>query len=111
FYFILLHGKEVTLAASNQLFSEEAFLYNKAFGNIKGILLLKTFYFDWSVYANNAFVRLMKPWIAHSFSAIGLIFAFFALFGVVMSTLKKKILLMSFFPCIFLSLILLFNDN
>ena len=50
-YFIFAHSAQVQNANINKLFSEQAFLTNKEFGNLSDILLLKSFYFDWTVYA------------------------------------------------------------
>lgn len=65
-YFVLLHGKEVAGANINLLFSDQAFLKNKEFGNIRDILLLKSFYFDWKIYTgNNQFADLLSAFINH----------------------------------------------
>jgi len=48
-YFLLTHAKDVPLAQTNRLFSEEAFLANKEYGNLKNTILLKNFLFGWTV--------------------------------------------------------------
>lgn len=114
-YFILLYGKTVTDAASNQLFSPQAFLYNKAFGNIANIALLRTFYFDWSIYRNASFTSLMQPWSTYMNNPVilfsGFLFFCIALLGIIGALIRRKTILLSFFPSLFLSLIFLFNDN
>ena len=114
-YFIVLYGKTVTDAASNQLFSPQAFLYNKAFGNIVDIALLRIFYFDWSIYRNASFVPLMQPWNTYLSNPMMLFFGFLffciTLLGIVGTVLRRKTILLSFFPALFLSLLFLFNDN
>lgn len=114
-YFIFLYGKTVTLALGNQLFSPEAFLYNKSFGTIPDIALLRIFYFGWSIYANHTFVKLMQTWISYLDNP-ALLFLSCGLFslaslGIIMSMLKKKIVFISFLPPLFLSLIFLVNAN
>ncbi len=114
-YFVLYHGKDVQEALTNQLFSEEAFLYNKTFGNVGDIATLHTFYFDWSMYANHTFVPLMQAWtnyLDNSFQKfLALLFFSFSLFGLGNAVYKKKKILLSFLPAIGLCLLFLFNDN
>jgi hypothetical protein len=65
-YFVLYHAKEVQQANINLLFSDQAFLKNKEFGTLGNLLLLKSFYFDWSIYqGNNVFTDLLLPYIDH----------------------------------------------
>src|SRR4030042_788772 len=66
FYFLLTQGANVQKASINVLFSPQAFLYNKEFGNFKDIALLKTFLFDWGIYTgNNHFSNILAPFITH----------------------------------------------
>ena len=115
-YYVLNHGKEVTGALINQLFSPQAFLYNKEFGNIKDIALLKNFLFDWNVYSgNNNFSQLLSPWITHlnqtPVRTIGLLFALIAFAGIFRGFFKKdKVLISLTIPLLF-SLFFLINDN
>ena len=98
-YFILNHSKDVASANINKLFSEQAFLKNKEFGNINDILLLKSFYFDWSIYKGNGiFEDLLLPWLNHfkdiKVLAVGYLFSFSIVLGAILGikTLKKQIL-------------------
>ena len=90
FYFLATHSLEVQNANINKLFSEQAFLINKQFGNLPDILLLKSFYFDWTIYEGTStfkdltaafsdhFKRLPVLVLGYSFAAlfiVGLIFA------------------------------------
>jgi hypothetical protein len=115
-YFVVNHGKDVTNALINQLFSPQAFLYNKEFGNIKDIPLIKNFLFDWNVYSgNNNFSQLLSPWISHlnqkPVMLIGYIFALVALAGILNGVFKKnKILISLAFPLL-VCFFFLFNDN
>lgn len=113
-YFVLLHGANVTQAASNQLFSEEAFLYNKTFGNLSSVGLLHTFYFNWQIFVQGSFVQLFSFWKAYASWPVSIIgFGFFGmtLVGFAASFFHKQKVLMSFFPALILSLFFLLNDN
>jgi hypothetical protein len=115
-YYALNHGQEVTKALINQLFSPQAFLYNKDFGNFKDILLLKNFLFDWNVYSgNNNFSQLLSPWISHLNQApvmiLGFIFAIIAFTGIFRGFLKREKVLVSLTLPLLLSLFFLINDN
>ena len=115
-YYVVNHGKDVTNALINQLFSPQAFLYNKEFGNIRDIPLIKNFLFDWNVYSgNNNFSQLLSPWISHlnqkPVMLIGYVFALIALTGILNGVFKKdKILISLAFPLL-VCFFFLFNDN
>jgi hypothetical protein len=114
-YFALNYGKEISEALINQLFSPQAFLYNKEFGNIKDIALMKNFLFDWNVYGGKDFIPLLLPWINHlkqmPIQLIGFFFALVAFAGIITGYLKKnKILISLLFPLLF-CLFFLINDN
>lgn len=115
-YFILTHGAEVAHANINRLFSDQAFLKNKEFGNIKDLLLLKSFYFDWSIYKGNGnFTELLYPWINHlkdiKVLVAGYLIAISIIIGALLTlkNLKKKSL--PLFTMLFISLFFLINDN
>ena len=115
-YYILNHASQVPNALINQLFSSQAFLYNKEFGNIKDIALLKNFLFDWNVYSgNNHFSLLLSPWIAylnHKYiQLIGYIFALVSLSGVFYGASKKNKILASLTLPLLMCLFFLINDN
>jgi len=115
-YFVFNHASEVTKANINQMFSPQAFLYNKEFGNIKNIAGLKSFLFDWNVYAaNNHFTQLLHPWIQHLkqpfVEPLGYLFAFVSLCGIIYSIFKRNKILIGLLPLLFLCLFFLFNDN
>lgn len=116
FYFVLNHGKTVSEALINQLFSPQAFLYNKEFGNIKDIALMKNFLFDWSVYGGkDGFIPLLSPWINHlkqnCVQLIGFLFAIFAFAGITSVALKKNRILISLLLPLLFCLFFLINDN
>ena len=115
-YYVVNHGKDVTNALINQLFSPQAFLYNKEFGNIRDIPLIKNFLFDWNVYSgNNNFSQLLSPWISHlnqkPVMLIGYIFALVALAGILNGVFKKNKILISLALPLLVCFFFLFNDN
>lgn len=115
-YFVLTHAAEVSKANINLLFSDQAFLKNKEFGNLRDILFLKTFYFDWKIYAsNNQFVDLLLAFISHLKSPLvlltGYLFSFGIVAGGVYYAIKLKLKSLPLFAVILLSLLFLFNDN
>jgi hypothetical protein len=114
-YFVLNHGKEVSGALINQLFSPQAFLYNKEFGNIKDIALMKNFLFDWNVYGGKNFVPLLLPWINHlkqiPVQLTGFFFALIAFVGIINGYLKKNKILISLLLPLLFCLFFFINDN
>lgn len=115
-YFILGHGAEVANANINLLFSDQAFLKNKEFGNVFDILLMKSFYFDWQIYAgNNQFVDLLRPWIEHLNSIPVLVTAYLlsfgAIIGAIYQALKLKAKSIPIFAVLLICFLFLFNDN
>lgn len=116
-YFAGTQGQQIASANINKLFSEEAFLKNKEFGNIKDILLVKSFYFDWGIYnyKTGTFEQLTKVFQAYiaapTINTIGYIIATFFLIGFIytIKTARKY-----FLSLVFLSLfclLFLFNAN
>lgn len=115
-YFILNHGKEVANANINRLFSEQAFLKNKEFGNILDLILLKSFYFDWSIYnGSGSFTDLLTPWINHlkniKVLTIGYLIGLATIFGAIFTFKTLKIRSLPLFSILFISLFFLINDN
>ena len=115
-YFVLNHGNEVAHANINRLFSDQAFLRNKEFGNISDILLLKSFYFDWNIYAgNNAFTDLLSPFINYLKNPLVLlvsyVFGISFIAGAVFFAKKEKLKSLPFFGVLLFALLFLVNDN
>jgi len=115
-YFVLTSGARVTYANINILFSPQAFLYNKEFGNLKDIALIKNFLFDWGAYIEgNRFENLLSVWIDYLnkpyVTAIGFLFASVAVLGLIYTIVKKNKIGLSFFPVLILVLFFLINDN
>lgn len=115
-YLIFTSGGNVSLANINQLFSPQAFLYNKEFGNLKDIALIKNFLFDWGVYTGKGnFGNLLEVWNGHLKNPYvlfsGYLFALVAVAGIVYSIAKKNKLGLSLIPSLIIVLFFLFNDN
>ena len=49
-YYGLNHGSDVIASKINRLFTQEAFYFNKKYGDISDFLLFKNFLFDWSIF-------------------------------------------------------------
>lgn len=116
FYFASNYGESVSDANINQLFSKQAFLYNKEFGNPKDIGLIKTFLFDWHIYGGeNHFQQVLLPWIEHlknpGINEFAVFLAILALFGLSYSLLRKNKYSVSLFPVFLFILFFLINDN
>ncbi len=115
-YYGIDKGKEVPLSKIHHLFSEEAFLVNKKFGNIKDISILKNFLFDWGVYTqDDSYGSLLKSWVIHLkkplVSSIGYSFSFLILIGAVLSVIKKEKKLIPWIFIGFLSVFFILNVN
>ncbi|MBP7785933.1 hypothetical protein KA062_01615 [Patescibacteria group bacterium] len=115
-YYGIDKGKEVPLSKIHHLFSEEAFLVNKKYGNIKDISILKNFLFDWGVYTqDDSYGSLLKPWVLHLkkplVSTIGYSFSFFILIGAVFSVIKKEKKLIPWLFIGFVSIFFILNVN
>lgn len=115
-YYVLTHATEVSEASINKIFSPQAFLYNKEFGNLVDISFLKSFLFDWSVYAgNNNFEKLLSVWIQHQNNpfvlGIGFFFAIVVLIGIIKQIISRNKILICFIPALLFCLLFLFNDN
>lgn len=114
-YFVLNHAKEVQSANINLLFSDQAFLKNKEFGNLSSILLTKIFYFDWSIYAINGFTNLLDPFINHlknlPILILGYSFGISLILGAIYTLKKLKHNSIPLFILLFISLFFLINDN
>jgi hypothetical protein len=111
-YYSLNYGQDVINSKIHRLFSEEAYLNNKQFGNIKDLLLFKNFLFNWYILQpssqsltnplltyNN---KLLQPWIEHLNNpfviTVGLSISILSLFGIALAIRKKNYILLSFLP-------------
>jgi len=113
-YFVSHQSGGVIQSKINRLFSEEAFLHNYEYGNIKNAALLKNHLFSWTQYNFNTqnFDYLLKSWIDYLRNpfilAIGYSAFVIVILGLVISLLKKEkklIPLLSVFLVAFIFLI------
>jgi len=115
-YFAVQHGSEVHLSKIHQLFSEEAFLQNKMFGNIKDIALVKNFLFNWGEYKGyNVYGDLMDRWQAHLKEpyVLGIGYALFIIscLGIVFGIFKKEKVIIGLSGMFLLSIFFLLTTN
>lgn len=116
-YFLLSGAAQnVPDAKINQLFSEEAFSYNKSYGSLQNVLIFKNFLFDWTAYQpNGKFDYLLSNWREHLEQPfvifVGYFLSFISLLGLIYSIIKKnKFGIALIAPSIF-ALIFLINEN
>jgi len=114
-YFVTTQGDLVQTINTNRIFSEQAFLYNKEFGNFKDVLSIKTFLFDWKIYNNNDFTKLLKPWIKNLDNSLiiglGYLFLVIGTVGLFYSIYKQDKIALIFIPILLISLFFFINDN
>ena len=115
FYFITHQSGEVIQAKINRLFSEEAFLHNYEYGNIKNNVLLKNHLFSWTQYNFNtqSFDYLLKSWIEHLRNpfilSIGYLSFLIITLGIVGSLIKRDKKLIPLLPIFFIAFIFLIS--
>ncbi|MFH1566043.1 MAG: hypothetical protein ABIB98_02470 [bacterium] len=94
-YFAINHGADVQNSKIHRLFSQEAFLQNREFGDFKNIAILKNFLFNWGENVGNGrYGQLLDEWSYH-LSRVGVLeigYGVFALVlvGILVSVLSKK---------------------
>lgn len=116
-YFAVTQGTSVASANINKLFSDEAFLKNKEFGNLGDILLLKSFYFDWGIFnfqtgGFEQLTRVFQNYLAlPPISLLGYIFTTLFSFGFIYSLKKSRAYCISFVFLTLFCLLFLINAN
>ncbi|MCX6704176.1 MAG: hypothetical protein NTZ07_01900 [Candidatus Woesebacteria bacterium] len=101
----------------NRLFSQEAFLRNRDYGDFADILLQKNFLFSWRNFdaAGNQFTDLLGVWQKYlansSVLVVGYILAGFSVFGLVFGTIKRSRTALAFIPSLIFCLFFLININ
>lgn len=101
-------------AKINKIFSEEAFNYNKSYGNLIDAVIFKNFLFDWPVYSgNNHFDYLLQNWIEHlkNFYWIGYVMLIPIFTGVVNIIIKKDKKWLGLLAATIVSLVFIVNLN
>lgn len=116
-YAIKNNSEAVTNSRINTLFSPEAFIRNKDYGDIEDISLQTSYLFSWRAYdfKNREFVDLMKVWKDHLDDKlvvyVGYLFSVIAFIGLLVSILKRKRVAVSLFFVLIYSLFFLINAN
>ena len=116
-YSIVQQSQTISNANINRLFSQESFLRNADFGDIGHVLIQKNFLFSWRNFdfVNGEYKDLLDGWNRYlGFSAINSIgygLAFLALIGILLGTIKKEKISLSFILPLLISLFFLFNAN
>ncbi len=113
--YYLLVGYNPALAKINRLFSEEAFLQNKNYGEIRDVLLLKNFLFGWLVFnfKKNKFELLLGEWdklvVRFGYVSLGLMLV--VLVGWLVMWLKHRKMRLAFWLPGLVVLVMLINEN
>lgn len=114
-YFLINHAIDVQTANINLLFSQQAFLKNKEFGNLPSLLLLQIFYFDWNIFNGAKFVFLLEPYINYlkdiKVLALGFGFGLAFVSGMLIAIVKLKKNSIPFFILFIISVFFLINEN
>lgn len=116
-YSIISASSDVSKAKINVLFSPEAFIRNRDYGDLKNVLINKNFLFDWRAFnfQTNQFDDLMSVWNSHldSFGVLNIFYIIttISLLGLIFSIFKLDKIGISLFGVGLLSLFFLFNFN
>lgn len=116
-YYIKNHASEVENSRISRIFSDEAFLQGKAYGDLESLALNENFLFNWREYnfENNSFVYTLDEWKAHLNAPwvkdIGYAIFIAAILGLVLSLSFKSPYVISLFPLFALSAFFWINAN
>lgn len=116
-HFTLNNSQPVYESTQNQISTRETKLRNQEYGDLKNVILLKGFWFDYTGFntSSNEFQLLMSPWTDHLNQPIVLIigYSFFALITIgIFYSIKRKIHYSSvFITTLVVSLFFLINSN
>ncbi|MBU1132879.1 hypothetical protein KKG08_01255 [Patescibacteria group bacterium] len=116
FYYAFTRGREVPESKIHHLFSNEAFLANKRFGNIKDAALLKSFLFDWGEHVGDErYGQLLDEWQVHLknpfVTEIGYVYFALVVLGAILSFFKKNEYGIGFFVLLLVCYFFLFATN
>jgi len=114
-YFYATHAADVPLAHTNRLFSEEAFLHNKQYGNLVDSVVFKNFLFNWNHQMGLRTENILEIWKAHLanpfIAAIGYIGALVVGIGIIIAVIKRNKIALALFPIALVSLLMIINMN
>jgi len=105
-YYTFSNISSQTGAQVNFLYSEDVFLKNFEFGNLKSLILFKGFLFNFTGLVDNSYGFILKNWITHfnqsSVVVIGYVLFFIVCIGFISSVLfKNKRIFSLLFLCFF----------
>ena len=116
-YSIIKQSGQIADANINRLFSQEAFLSNKAYGDINNVAVFKNHLFSWKKYdfEEGKFVELMGVWNSHvnrpQVKYALYTISFFAFAGLVLTIFKRDKFGLALTPVLLLSLFFIINEN
>lgn len=116
-YSVVQQSLTISNANINRLFSPESFLRNADYGDIKNVLIQKSFLFGWRNFdfPNDNLKDLLGVWDKHlavsTVNATGYILAFLMVAGILIGLIKRDKVGLSFISPLLLSLFFLFNIN
>lgn len=115
-YFAVSHGKEIQQSKIHLLFSQEAFLQNKEFGNINDTAILRSFLFNWGEYVGNSrYGDLLDEWKYHLqkplVEPLGYVLFGLTVLGLVLAVVKKEKELLGVGLMFLVGLFFIFNVN
>jgi hypothetical protein len=116
-YSITNQSSEIRESSINQIFSPEAFIHNKAYGDVGDVVIGKSFLFHWQEFnfKDNHFVDLLNEWndyLAKPYVlAVLYAFAGMSFIGLVASLIKKDLFVWSTLPGLLITLFFLINEN
>lgn len=103
-YYSFYYSKDVINSKIHRLFTEEAYLYNKSYGNIADLLIFRNFLFQWRILENSDTFSayLMAAWTKHlsnpAILFIGYFFSFLTFCGMFLASRKKRLLALGVIP-------------
>jgi hypothetical protein len=116
-YSIINQSGVISNSNINRLFSQEAFLRNRDYGDLADTLLQKNFLFGWRNFdfASNQFIDLMNVWVKYLanpvVSGVGYVLASFSLLGLLMGVIKRAKVAIALIPTLIFCLFFLININ
>lgn len=115
-YYGINYGSDVIASKINRLFTQEAFYFNKKYGDISDFLLFKNFLFDWSIFNNSKEAQiLLSSWIVHLSNPlirlIGYLLSTLSFTGLILSIRNRNKILISFLPITIISSIFLLSST
>lgn len=115
-YFIVTQGRLVQESKIHRLFNEEAYLQNKAYGNLSELALGKGFLFSWGEHVGNLnYGQLLNEWQYHldysGANYIGYIFFLLVILGALIALFRANKQAAGVFGFLLASLFFLINEN